>query len=125
LNFYSSLFVRRLKVFVATFALILLLTNAVLIIVLMAIQTDKAEQGGVMGIGGASGRQAGSIDVMVGPERILKPLTRWACIGFLFSSIFAAIPELTIIQFALLFFIYAVIMLVGNRIWTTLVGTRS
>ena len=115
----------RFEVFVATFALILVLANAVLVIALMAIQTDKAEQGGVMGIGGASGRQTGSVDVMVGPERILKPLTRWACIGFLFSSLFAAIPEPDIIKFALLLFVYLVIMLVGNRIWTTLMGTRA
>lgn len=111
----------------AIFALILLIANAVLVIALMAIQTDKAEQGGVMGIGGASGRQAGSIDVMVGPERILKPLTRWACIGFLFTSIFAAIPDQDkdIIKFALLLLIYVVIMMTGNRIWTKVMGTGS
>lgn len=109
----------------ATFALILLIANAVLVIALMAIQTDKAEQGGVMGLGAAGGRQAGSVDVMVGPERILKPMTRWACTGFLFSSLFAAIPQPDFIKFGLLLLIYLVIMLVGNRIWATVMGTRA
>ncbi len=108
-----------------TFALILFLANALLVVALMALQTDKAEQGGVMGIGGASGRQAGSVDVLVGAERILKPLTRWGCIGFLFSSIFAAIPNPSFIQLGLLLFIYVLIMMFGNRIWNSVSGLRS
>ncbi len=109
----------------ATFSLILFVANAVLVIALMAMQTDKVEQSGVMGIGGASGRQAGSVDMLVGAERILKPLTRWACIGLLFSAIFAASPEPDIARFAVLLLIYVVIMTFGNRIWSTVLGLRS
>ena len=62
----------------ATFAMILQLVNACLLVVLMAVQTEKVEQGGVMGIGATGGRQTGGVDLLVGGERILKPLTRWA-----------------------------------------------
>lgn len=106
----------------ATFAFILEIINALIVVVLMALQTDKAEQGGVMGIGGAGGRQAGSVDVLVGPERILKPLTRWSAIGFLFTSIFAAIPNPNIGQFISLLAIYLVLMLFGDRVWKSILG---
>ena len=109
----------------ATFALILFIANALLVITLMAVQTDKAEQGGVMGIGGASGRQSGNVDMLVGAERILKPMTRWACIGFLFSSIFAASPKPDIILLVTLLVVYVLIMMVGNRVWETVLGLRS
>lgn len=113
------------EVLVATFALILFIANALLVIILMALQTDKVEQGGVMGLGGAGGRQAGSVDVLVGAERILKPATRWSCIGFLFSAIFAASHTPNIGLFAALLAVYLLIMLTGNRIWSTVLGLRS
>jgi len=92
----------------------------------MAIQTDKAEQGGVMGIGAAGGRTSGSIDMPVGMERILKPLTKWIGIGFLFASILSAIPadKITVVHFLVTLVIYVFAMLYGETLWRTVMGTR-
>ena len=111
----------------ATFALILQIFNAVLLIGLMAAQTEKAQQGGVMGIGGAGGRATGSVDMLVGAERILKPATRWSAIGFLFTSLFAAVPNdnVTIFHFVGLLAIYLVAMLFGDRIWKAILGLNQ
>lgn len=64
--------------------------SALIFIVLMAVQTDKNEQSGVMGLGAQGGRMSGSIDMPVGAERILKPMSKWSGIGFLFASLLAA-----------------------------------
>jgi preprotein translocase subunit SecG len=109
----------------ATLITALQIITALAVVILMAVQTSKAEQGGVMGLGAAGGRGAGEIDMLVGAERILKPLTRWMAIGFLFSSLLAAIPNATIVHFAVILALYLVIMLYGNLIWAALTGRRS
>jgi preprotein translocase subunit SecG len=95
--------------------------TTLVLVVLMAVQTDKAEQGGggVMGLGAASGRTSGNINLPVGAERILKPLTVWIAFGFIASSILNAIPEnrLSISHVLIVLAIYLVGMLFGNRIW--------
>ena len=108
----------------ATFAMILQLVNATLLVALMAMQSEKVEQGGVMGIGATGGRQSGSVDLLVGGERILKPATRWSAVGLLFSSLLAAIPadKLTPYHFLGVITIYLAIMLYGNRVWRTVLG---
>lgn len=100
---------------------------AIGLIVLMAVQTDKAEQGGVMGLGAAGGRTTGSVDLPVGAERILKPLTRWVMIGFLFVSVLAAVPQeqMTPYHPLIMLVIYLVIMTQGARIWNTVTGVKS
>jgi preprotein translocase subunit SecG len=108
------------------FAIVLQALCAVGLIILMAVQTDKAEQGGVMGIGASGGRSAGEIDMEVGPQRILKPLTKWMAGGFLASSILAAIdaerigPLHVLIGIAL----FVVAMMFGGTIWQTLTGMK-
>jgi preprotein translocase subunit SecG len=109
----------------STFVTILQIITALAVIILMAVQTSKAEQGGVMGLGAAGGRGAGEIDMLVGAERILKPLTRWMAIGFLFSSVLSAIQNVTIWHFLCFFALYLVVMVFGNPIWRTITGTRS
>lgn len=109
----------------STFVMILQVITALAVIILMAVQTSKAEQGGVMGLGAAGGRGAGDIDMLVGAERILKPLTRWMAVGFLFSSVLSAIREITIWHFLSIFAIYVIVMLFGNPLWRTITGTRS
>ena len=69
---------------------VLQIVSALIFIVLMAVQTDKNEQSGVMGLGAQGGRMSGSIDMPVGAERILKPMSKWSGIGFLFASVLAA-----------------------------------
>lgn len=95
--------------------------TAVTLVVLMAIQTDKQEQGGggVMGLGAASGRMSGNINLPVGAERILKPLTTWTAIGFLFSCVLNAIrPEkLTVFHLLGAIVIYLFVMIIGPRLW--------
>jgi len=100
---------------------------AVVLVVLMAVQTDKAEQGGggVMGLGAANARTTGNIDMAVGAERILKPMTKWIAIGFLCSCILNAIPAatLTVMHILSIVAIYLVLMLFGGRVWSAI--TRS
>jgi len=107
---------------------------ALLFVVLMAVQTDKAEQGGVMGIGAQGGRLNGSIDMPVGAERILKPLSKWTAIAFLFLSCLTAIngnpdAHLTIWHVLAALVIYLGVMLYGNQVWDVIVhvfgGTSS
>ena len=109
-----------------TFIIALQIIITIGLVVLLAIQTDKAEQGGVMGLGAAGGRSASDIDVAVGPERILKPLTKWLAIGFLFTSALSAVPErsITIIHFVVALVIYLVIMLYGDTVWRAALGIR-
>jgi preprotein translocase subunit SecG len=109
----------------ALISIVQVVTTLVLV-VLMAVQTDKAEQGGggVMGLGAASGRTSGNINLPVGAERILKPLTAWAAFGFLASSILNAIPDkvLTIGHVLVVLVIYIIGMLFAGRIWAAITG---
>ncbi len=105
-----------------TFVSILQVIDAIALIALLAIQTSKAEQGGVMGIGAAGGRGAGEIDMLVGTERILKPLTKWVAIGFVFLSLLAAIPTLNVFHVLVLLLLYVFVMLFGNNIWKAITG---
>ena len=105
-----------------TFVSILQVIDAISLIALLAVQNSKAEQGGVMGIGAAGGRGAGEIDMLVGSERILKPLTKWVAIGFLFLSLLSAIPTINFIHFIIIVALYLVVMLFGDSIWKALTG---
>ncbi len=111
---------------VHTFILILQLIAAVGLIILMAVQTDKADQGGVMGIGGAGGRSTSEIDRLVGAERILKPLTKWVAGGFLISSVLAAVPadKINAVYFLIGVGLYVVTMLYGGLLWQSVTGSR-
>ncbi len=106
--------------------LILQIVSALIFIVLMAVQTDKNEQSGVMGLGAQGGRMSGSIDMPVGAERILKPMSKWTGIGFLFASLLAAAHSELQNQGGLPWYIligaiaiYAVVMLFGDKIWAS------
>jgi preprotein translocase subunit SecG len=97
---------------------------ALIFVVLMAVQTDKAEQSGVMGLGGQGGRNMGSIDMPVGAERILKPMSKWVAIGFLFLSAMASMNGEGVLQwwhFPIAIALYLGIMLYGNKVWTAFV----
>lgn len=109
-----------LKIFISIIQIVTCLS----LVVLLAVQTDKAEQGGggVMGLGASSGRTAGNVDMAVGAERILKPLTAWSAFGVLASSILNAIPNPTLFQIVLVFGIYIVAMLFGGKAWKALTG---
>ena len=109
-----------------TFIIILQAIAALGLIILMAVQTDKAEQGGVMGIGGAGGRSTSEIDRLVGAERILKPLTKWMAGGFLIASVLAAVPaeKITFVHFLIGLGFYAVAMTYGELIWQTVTRSR-
>lgn len=103
-----------------TVAFILQIVAALTLVVLLAIQTDKTEQsGGVMGLGAAGGRTSSGVELAVGKERILKPLTVWVAVGFLCSSMFNAIPadKQTPATFAIIFAVYLFVMLVGGKLW--------
>lgn len=103
-----------------TFLLILQILAALVFVILMAVQTDKAEQSGVMGLGGQGGRNMGSIDMPVGAERILKPMSKWVAIAFLFLSSLAAMNgegALRWWHFPIAVALYVAVMLVGNRVW--------
>src|SRR4028119_100441 len=104
-----------------TLVVTLMLLSAITLIILMAVQTDKAEQGGVMGLGGEGARGAGEIGMLVGPERLLKPLTKWVGVGFLFLSVLSAIDGgPSIGQFIGILAVYVVGMLYGDRVWGAL-----
>ncbi|BCM91904.1 hypothetical protein IAD21_03782 [Abditibacteriota bacterium] len=103
---------------------VLQIVSALIFIVLMAVQTDKNEQSGVMGLGAQGGRMSGSIDMPVGAERILKPMSKWSGIGFIFSSILAAansenpggLPWYILVGAIA---VYAVVMLFGDKLWSS------
>lgn len=97
------------------------------LIILMAVQNDKAEQGGVMGIGGAGGRDTGEIEMEVGIDRILKPLTRWMAGGFLAFSILAAIPadKINFVYILIGVALYVLAMLYGGLLWQTATGMKK
>ena len=112
--------------------LILQIVSALIFIVLMAVQTDKNEQSGVMGLGAQGGRMSGSIDMPVGAERILKPMSKWSGIGFLFASVLAAahselvssnsggLPWYVLVAAIA---VYAFVMLFGNTVWAGFLRT--
>jgi protein translocase SecG subunit len=105
-----------------TFIFIVQVLTALLLVFLMAIQTDKAEQGGggVMGIGAAGGRSSSNINLPVGAERILKPLTTWTALGFLASSLLNALPKVTFIHVLAIAGIYVLLMIFGGAVWRAL-----
>ena len=116
-----------------TLLLVLQIITALVFIVLMAVQTDKAEAGGVMGLGGQGGRVGEEVDMPVGAERILKPLSKWTAIGFLFLSAMAAMngeivatskgaQSLPFWVFLIGVALYAFIMLAGDRVWKSFTG---
>lgn len=107
-----------------TLIFIVQIITALLLVVLLAIQTDKAEQGGggVMGLGAAGGRTSGNINLPVGAERILKPLTAWTAMGFLASSILNAIPRPTFVHVLVTLAFYVLAMLFGNALWRAVTG---
>jgi protein translocase SecG subunit len=106
------------------FITVIQVITALLLVVLLAVQTDKADQsgGGVMGLGAAGGRTSSNIDMPVGAERILKPLTVWVAMGFLASSVLNAIPAPTWIHFVAVLAIYLLAMIFGNTIWRVVTG---
>ncbi len=100
--------------------LILQILAALVFVILMAVQTDKAEQSGVMGLGGQGGRSMGAIDMPVGAERILKPMSKWVAVAFLFLSAMAAMngeKALEWYHFPIAIALYALVMLFGNKVW--------
>ena len=116
-----------------TLLLVLQIITALVFVVLMAVQTDKAEAGGVMGLGGQGGRVGEEVDMPVGAERILKPLSKWTAIGFLFLSALAAMngeivanskgaQSLPFWVFLIGVALYAFIMLAGDRLWKGFTG---
>lgn len=107
-----------------TLIFIVQVVTALVLVVLMAVQTDKAEQGGggVMGLGAAGGRTSGNINLPVGAERILKPLTVWTAMGFLASSILNAIPKPTFVHVLAVLAVYVLGMLFGNAVWRAVTG---
>lgn len=116
--------------FVSVLHILIIIVQAICalaLIVLMAVQNDKAEQGGVMGIGGAGGRDAGEIDMEVGIDRILKPLTRWMAGGFIAASVLAAIPaaKITFVYVVIGVVLYLVAMLYGGLLWQTATGMKK
>jgi preprotein translocase subunit SecG len=101
---------------------VLQVVSALLFIVLMAIQTDKNEQSGVMGLGAQGGRMSGSIDMPVGAERILKPMSKWAGIGFISRPLGGG--ELDQWRLALVcgrgaIGVYLFVMILGNQLWSS------
>ena len=116
-----------------TLLLVLQIVTALTFIVLMAVQTDKAEAGGVMGLGGQGGRVGEEVDMPVGAERILKPLSKWTAIAFLFLSAMAAMngeivanskgaQALPFWVFLIGVLLYLFIMLMGDRVWKVVTG---
>ena len=93
----------------------------------MAVQTDKAEQGGggVMGLGAAGGRSSGSINMAVGAERILKPATSWMAVGFLFSSVLNAMPNKQWYHIVGAIVAYILVMRFGTMLWKIVTGAAG
>ena len=107
-----------------TLITILQLAAALALVVLLAVQTSKAEQGGVMGIGAAGGRGSSDVDMLVGTERILKPLTKFVAVGFLALSLLNAIPNVNFGHFFFVLAIYVVAMRFGGIVWKAITGGR-
>ena len=108
-----------------TLLLVLQIVTALVFIALMAVQTDKAEAGGVMGLGGQGGRVGEEVDMPVGAERILKPLSKWTAIAFLFLSAMAAMHgegKFPWWGFVIGVVLYLFVMLAGDRLWKGFTG---
>ena len=108
-----------------TFLLVLQIITALGFVVLMAVQTDKADAGGVMGLGGQGGAVGEEVDMMVGSERILKPLSKWTAIAFLFLSSMAAMHgegHFPWWGFIVGLALYLFVMLAGDRVWKSFTG---
>jgi preprotein translocase subunit SecG len=107
--------------------LLLQVITTVSLIALMAVQTDKTEQGGggVMGLGAAGGRSAGNIDLPVGAERILKPLTVWMAVGFLFSSVLNAMNDKQWYHVVGAIVLYVLVMRFGGLLWKLVTGAAG
>ena len=108
-----------------TFLLVLQIITALGFVVLMAVQTDKAEAGGVMGLGGQGGSVGEEVDMTVGPERILKPLSKWLAIAFLFLSSMSAMHgegNFPWWGFLIGLALYLFVMMVGDRLWKGFTG---
>jgi preprotein translocase subunit SecG len=104
--------------------LVLQVIAALIFVILMAIQTDKAQQSGVMGLGGQGGRNMDSIDMAVGAERVLKPMSKWVAIGFLFLSAMAAMNGEGTLQwwhFPIALVLYLAVMVIGDKVWNSFV----
>ncbi len=97
------------------------------LIALMAIQTDKAEQGGggVMGLGAAGGRSSGNINLPVGAERILQRVTTWMAVGFLFSSVLNAMKDKNWIHVICAIVVYVLVMKFGAQLWKLVTGAAD
>jgi len=110
-----------------TLCTVIQIISAIVLVVLMAIQTDKAQQGGVMGLGGAGARSTGTIDMAVGAERILKPFTRWTCGAFFTFSVLAAIQPNNMHWYHVVIglVVYILAMMFGGKVWQTITGMRS
>lgn len=107
-----------------TVLLVFQVIAAIIFVVLMAIQTDKAQQSGVMGLGGQAGRNMDSIDMAVGAERILKPMSKWVAVGFLFLSAMAAMngeDKLEWWHFPIAIVLYLAVMMLGDKVWNSFV----
>jgi preprotein translocase subunit SecG len=105
---------------IGTILLILQVLAATIFVILMAVQTDKAQQSGVMGLGGQGGRNMGDIEMPVGAERILKPMSKWTAVAFLILSTLSAMHAEDKLQWWYLPFAlvaYLAIMLYGDRVW--------
>ena len=107
--------------------LLLQIVTTVALVVLMAVQTDKTEQGGggVMGLGAAGGRSSGSINMPVGAERILKPLTVWVAVGFLFSSVLNAMKDKQWYHVVGAVVVYILVMRFGGMLWKLVTGAMG
>ena len=121
---------KRIRAFVEpklinTIVWILQVVTTLSLIVLMAVQTDKAEQGGggVMGLGAAGGRSSGSINMAVGAERILKPATAWMAVAFLFSSVLNAMKVKEWYHVVGAIVLYFLVMRFGGLVWKIVTGS--
>lgn len=116
-----------------TLLLALQIITALGFIALMAVQTDKAEAGGVMGLGGQGGSVGEEVDMAVGAERILKPLSKWLAVGFLFLAALSAMngeivatskgaQSLPFWIFLIAVLLYGFVMFLGDRVWKGVTG---
>ncbi len=110
-----------------TIVWILQVITTLSLIALMAVQTDKAEQGGggVMGLGAAGGRSSGSINMAVGAERVLKPATSWVAVAFLFSSVLNAMKDKQWYHIVGAIVVYVLVMRFGSQLWKIVTGAAG
>lgn len=107
---------------IETILLTLQIVLAIVFVVLMAVQTERAQQSGIMGLGGQGGRMGGEIDMPVGAERILKPLTKWVVVAFLITCVMSALEmnenvALSWYHVVLGVVVFSVVVGFGDRLW--------